>query len=159
MNHTFHNVPESTLDDAQSRKQYDIDQATNVFKAIGVTASITNAMRLGKKSTKPHLLKITVNSIDEKVTILCNCTKLRATSSPEQFHKVFTCPDLTPKERERDKVLCLKLADMNQSGHVYKIKNGRIMWRENQVPPFAQNHLHTQIFVHFHTYLQMLKVL
>ena len=44
------------------------------FKLASVT--ITNAIRLGQKSTKPRLLKISLSKVEEKIAILKSKTNL-----------------------------------------------------------------------------------
>jgi len=70
---------------------------------------------LGKRSDKPHLLKVSVDSLKSKALILQNCTKLRGQDVPECFSKVFITPDLTLKEREHNKNLRNGLADLNKN--------------------------------------------
>ena len=52
--------------------------ATSLFSShLEVSASITNAVRIGKKGTKLCLLKITVGNMQQKITKLQNKMKLR----------------------------------------------------------------------------------
>jgi len=86
---------------------------------------------LGKKGgPKPELLEVSVESDEEKAAILQNLQKLRAPSTPEQLKHIFITPrpDLTPKGA--NKSLRSELAERNQSGNHYKIKNSRIVWRK-----------------------------
>jgi len=43
--------------------------------------------------------------------------------------------DLTPKEQKENKALRNKLAELNQTGKNFKIKNGQIVQRANYLPP------------------------
>ena len=131
LNLIVHNFSESKADDGPSRKQEDISAVSSVFKKhLGISATITNAFRLGKKGTKPRLLKITVASDMEKGQILRNCTKLRSANNPEEVKKVFITPDLTPKEQAINKSLRTELKNLNKDGKVYQIKNGKIVRRK-----------------------------
>jgi len=71
LNVILHNVTEYTADGGQTRKREDIIQVSNIFhKSLGVTAEITNAIRLGKRSDKPCLLKVSFDSLKSKALIL-----------------------------------------------------------------------------------------
>ena len=57
------------------RKKTDMDVAAKIFqKNLEVSVKVTNAVRLGKKSNKPRLLKISVDSQQSKAAVLRNCT-------------------------------------------------------------------------------------
>ena len=58
-------------------------------------AIITNAIRLGKKDSHTRLLKITVQSLDEKKAILHNKLKLKREENKDNVRKLFITPDLT----------------------------------------------------------------
>ena len=78
LNLIFHNVPESKSSDPNTRKKKDTDFVQSVFSdVLSTPATITNAIRLGKKDSRTRLLKITVESLDEKKAILRNKLKLR----------------------------------------------------------------------------------
>lgn len=85
----LHNIKESDDTDSSKWKEEDACAAISIFKDyLDVTASITKCFRIGKKheySNKPHLLKITVGSLDEK-------------ENPEHIRKLFITLDLTPTE-------------------------------------------------------------
>jgi len=131
LNVILHNVPESKSSDPNIRKKEDIDFVKSTFSdVLGVPAVITNAVRLGKKESRDRLLKIAVESLDQKKAILRNKLKLRGEESPAHTHELFITPDLTPTEQKENKDLRLKLAQMNKNGKKYKIKNGQIVQRE-----------------------------
>ena len=78
LNVILHNVDEPTAEDGLARKKTDMDVAAKIFqKNLGVSVKVTNAVRLGKKSNKPCLLKISVDSQQSKAAVLQNCTKLK----------------------------------------------------------------------------------
>ena len=63
----LHNVPESKATDPQVRKKEDIDFVQSVFSEIlNTPATVTNAIRLGKKDSRVRLLKVSVESLDKK---------------------------------------------------------------------------------------------
>ena len=130
LNLILHNLEEASEDDAEARKHQDIKKATDVFRYLGVKATVHNALRLGKKGNKNRLLKVTVNSDKEKAAVLRSCTRLRHESTPSNFRKIYITPDLTPQQQKENKVLRSKLADMNKDGNFYRIKNGLIVRRE-----------------------------
>ena len=121
---TVYNVPESTSDEGQERKQYDTDDK----KILGVTVNITRAVRLGKKGTRPRLLMVQkgtrprllmvqkgtrprllmvqkgtrprllmvqTGNKQENAAIMRNCTNLRNENNPnDKIRKVFITPDI-----------------------------------------------------------------
>jgi len=131
LNLIFYNMEESSADHPQSRKEHDITAIQDILGSqLEVQPSISNAIRLGRKGgPKPRLLKITVESEDEKASILRNVKKLRLSSTPEHLKCIFITPDLTQKEREVNKALHSELAEHNKSGRQFIIKNGRIVQR------------------------------
>ena len=85
-------------------------------------ATVTKAIRLEKKSEKPRLLKVAVNTVEPKAFILRNCTSLRKADPSSFYHKIYITPDLTPAEREANHQLRMKLKEMNKDGRLYKRK-------------------------------------
>ena len=133
LNLIMHNMVESNDPIAANRKKHDIDSATDILQRyVGITATIKNAFRIGKKLTdKSRLLKITLSSEDEKVKILRSCTKLRDKDYPEEVRKIFITPDQTPQEQKRNKELRTRLATLNATSNDYRIKNGKIVRRNS----------------------------
>ena len=126
LNVILHNFCEPTAEDGLVRKKEDMDVATNMFeKNLGVKVKVTNAVRLGKKSDKPRLLKISMDSQKSKAAVLQNYTKLWGKEVPRHLSKVFITPDMTIKERENNKALRAELAELNKGGKNYRIKNGK----------------------------------
>ena len=93
-----------------------------IKKHLGLSTTITNAFCLGKRGTKPRLLKITVASEMEKAIILRNRTKLHNEKNPEEAKKLFITSDLTPKEQAANKKLHAELMNLNKDGKSYQIK-------------------------------------
>ena len=83
-------VIESLEEDASARKSDDINKVTSLFSDyLGVTCSVTNAVRIGKKGTKPHLLKVSVSNLQEKISILWSKMKLRDKNLPEHITSIL----------------------------------------------------------------------
>ena len=101
-------------------------------EVLKVPCSITKAFRIGKKKDKPHLLKVSVQYLEEKTNILRNKRKLKDSNNAEKVRKVYITPDLSPSEQANNKVLRRQLADMNKVSNVYMIKNGKIVWRDGK---------------------------
>lgn len=133
----LHNVEESSGDNGQVRKEQDVNKATSIFNEyMGIKPTVVNALRIGKRrdagpDVKPRLLKLTFGSEQDKASLLCNCTKLRNKSNPENVRKVYVTPDLTPQEQQQNKVLRNQLAEMNKGKNKYWIKNSKIVQRVN----------------------------
>ena len=101
----MHNVPESESTDPNTRKKEDTDFVQSVFSnVLNFSATITNAIRLGKKYSHTRLLKITVQSLDEKKSILCSKLKLRREENTDNVRKLFITSDLTPSEQRKVKL-------------------------------------------------------
>ena len=123
-------MPESAKQKGPERKADDISMVNGLLhQHLGFNPTISNAVRLGKKSDKPRLLKISVTTTQEKTNILRNCYKLRDSKNATYVQKIFATPDLTPLEQKKDKILRQKLAEMNKDDKIYKIKNGVIVRR------------------------------
>ena len=133
LNLILHNAPESKSADPHIiRKKDDIDFASATFSdVLGTPVTITNAVRLGKKESHDRLLKISVESLEQKKVVLRNKLKLRDQENPDHIHKLFITPDLTPTEQKENKDLRPKLAQMNKSQKKYKIKNRQIVQKED----------------------------
>jgi len=95
------------------KKQDDTDTAVAIINQhLGVPTSISNAARLGKKTNKVRLVRITVSSECDKAIILRNSTKLRSINGAEYLKKVFITPDMTRAEQEQNKALRYRLIKM-----------------------------------------------
>ena len=130
LNIIVHNIEESSATSGGERKSEDISKVSEVIqKVLKVPSCVTNAFRIGKKKDKPRLLKVSVQSLEEKTNILRNKRKLKDQSNPEKVRKVYITPDLSPSEQAKNKALRQQLADMNKVSNVYMIKNGKIVRR------------------------------
>ena len=63
----LHNLSESIATDGSARKQDDMDRCSSLFSTyLNVTATIRNAIRIGKRDSRPcHLLKLTFSLLEE----------------------------------------------------------------------------------------------
>ena len=128
LNLIFHNLQEPINDNGLARKEADIQRAPSIIKDyLGISATINNAVRLGKRGEKPRLLKITIDTPQTKAAILCKRTTLRDEKNPEDVRNIYITPDLTLKERDANKKLRLELTKKNKSGREYMIRNGKIV--------------------------------
>ena len=128
LNIIVHNLEESSASEGPARKEDDISECKSLFqKYLGVTVSLHNAIRLGKRSDKSRLLKISLSSTQEKANVLRNKLKLRSSTNPSSVRNIFITPDYTPLEQKKNKALRQQLADMNKVENVYTIKNGQIV--------------------------------
>ena len=68
LNMIIHNVSESTKETGPERKADCIATVNSLLhEHLGISATISNAIRLGKKSDRPRLLKISVASMQGKI--------------------------------------------------------------------------------------------
>lgn len=122
LNVILHNAAEPTSDEGNYRKKEDIEPVFNIFqKSLNVAVRVVNAVRLGKRSDKPRLLKVSADSELSKASILQNYSKLRGKDVPQSLSKVFITPDMTIKERENNRALRSQLADLSNDDKKYKI--------------------------------------
>ena len=90
---------------------------------------VTNAIRIGKKCGRARLLKVSVFSLQDKVAILRNKSKLKNGNNLNQEKPVFVSADYTPLEQKKNKMLRNQLNEMNKNSKNYVIKNGAIVPR------------------------------
>ena len=83
-------------------------------------------IRLGKKEQgKTRLIRITVDSVKTKREILKRAKRLR---DSEKWKRVFITPDLSPKERQRNKELREDLKSRTEEGEEnLVIRRGKIV--------------------------------
>jgi len=131
LNVIVHNLSECDDSDPLNRKNHDFSKTSSIIdKYLSVPTTITQPIRIGKKREKPRLLKITLNSSQEKAAVLRNCTKLRRSDIPKDIRRIYITLDLTPpKEQELNKNLRSQLAEKNKDGKQFRIRNGKIVRR------------------------------
>lgn len=108
------NIPESTSDDTDSRKLYDVSQAAELLVSeLNVQTEVANPVRLGKKQSNsryPRPLRVTVESEQTKWKILKAAKNLKQ-SRKEEYKAVFIKRDMTRMERTQEEDLRKQLAD------------------------------------------------
>jgi len=75
-------------------------------------------------------MKVTVLTREEKIRTLRNRFNLHNKEHPTHTNKVFITPDLTPQQQAKNKQLCVRLSELNKSEKIYRIKNGKIVLRD-----------------------------
>ena len=71
LNLIVHNFPESKSTEASIRKNEDTQNVTSLInKYVGVDADVSNAIRIGKQTGEPRLMKVTLLKREEKLKIL-----------------------------------------------------------------------------------------
>ena len=71
LNLIVHNFPESTSTESSIRKNEDTQNVTSLInKYVGVDADVSNAIRIGKQTGGPRLMKVTLLKREEKLKIL-----------------------------------------------------------------------------------------
>ena len=126
LNIIVHNIEESSAEDGKTRKTHDVERCADLFRTyLGATVTTDKAFRLGKRSSKPRLLKISLSSDQEKASILKNKLKFRSSNNPPKVRNIFITPDYTSLEQRKNKALRQQLAEMNKGENTYMIKNGK----------------------------------
>ena len=126
----IHNLPEPSECTDTERLEKDLQQVSSLLTSeFGVPENIVSKpTRLGVlKTNRSRLLRIEIKDLAAKRQILRNATKLRASS---KWSNVYVSPDLTPKEREQNKLLReeLRARKAAREKDLY-IKFGRIVPR------------------------------
>ena len=84
LNIIVHNIEESSATSGGERKSENIAKVSEVIqKVLKVPCSVTNTFRIGKKKGKPRLLKVSVQSLEEKTNILRNTIFPRILAAPQ----------------------------------------------------------------------------
>ncbi len=107
-NMIFFNVPESKSSDVNDRIKHDKEEVKELSRICQATIKkddMVRAKRLGKKPTTgmPRPLLIEVSSEDKKTALFRNLNKLQR--APEKYKSVSVQNDLTPKQRDQEKIL------------------------------------------------------
>ncbi|XP_071944903.1 uncharacterized protein [Antedon mediterranea] len=102
------NVVNAPVVYSKDRRKEDTVYIDDVFNACQATGStLSSVIRLGKREregNKPRLLKVTVDSVATKRNILGGTKNLRDGKS-DKWSNIYVTPDLTQKEREKNKLL------------------------------------------------------
>ena len=101
----IHNLPESDSKVKEERVDHDLKEVNSILQHLEVDdAEVAQPVRLGKKpedSSKPRLLRVTVNSERSRIRALSSA-KLLKRSKNQTFTRVYITPDLTYEQRERE---------------------------------------------------------
>ena len=114
-------APQIRASDSTARKQDDINRCSSLFSTyLNVTTTIRNAIRIGKRDSRPcRLLKLTFSSLKESV--LKHKLKFKSDNNPDDVRKIFVSPDLTPLEQKKNNDLRRQLSEMNKVQNIYTI--------------------------------------
>ena len=120
------NVPEPKSTESSQRK---VEFFNSLIDHIGIDpVDVTNVVRLGAKtSDKLRPLRVQLNNLGHRRSVLANAKKLRNSSS-DIFKRIYINPDLSVKERQAQKKLRSELARRKENGETdIFIRRGRIM--------------------------------
>lgn len=138
-NLVFHNIPES---DSLSREQQVLKDTQTVDDLVNKEFNLQNikikrVTRLGSSPTRPRLLLVELEDISVRRSILRQAVKLRKSCT---WSNIYISPDLTPKERQKNRLLRDELKIRRNAGekNLY-IKRGRIVSREAGAGSSAQS--------------------
>ena len=135
MNLVINGIPESNDEDAVIRKEEDRDKVRNLFQTLCVEPTELSdlTVRLGKVTDRfpSRSLLISVKSTRAKGDVMKAQTSYRQRNPTR---KIYIAPDLSPKQRETNKVLVAEFKRRKDNGEQIKIKNGKIV-KFNELPP------------------------
>ena len=130
----MHNIPEPQSDSVEDRKQEDIDFITSMATELRIEElEVKSMIRLGEKTNKPRLAKVTVGTVVQKRSFLQK-SKLLRDASDTGLRNVYVTPDLSRRARKQSKDLRTQLKFRLDSGEEgLTIRRGKIIKR-NKVP-------------------------
>ena len=135
MNLVINGIPESNDEDAVIRKEEDRDKVRNLFQTLGVEPTELSDLtgRLGKVTDRfpSRSLLISVKSTRAKGDVMKAQTSYRQRNPTR---KIYIAPDLSPKQRETNRVLVAEFKRRKDNGKQIKIRNGKIV-KFNELPP------------------------
>ena len=97
---------------------------------MGVNVPIVEAIRVGKKKNeRPRVIRVTLQNLTDKRTLLSKATTLRNVPDDHVFSKVYVKPNLTHNQQEASKNLerQLKEVRLKNPQTKYKISLGKIV--------------------------------
>ena len=127
-----HGIKESS--ETSEEKKHDAEKIQDIISdKLGIQdVEIDNVVRLGKRNDEavhPRLVKVVLKSQDKKMQILRKSKELK-NHDEDDVKKVFIVPDMTPKEREKDKALRKELYERRDKGeNDLFIREGKILKR------------------------------
>ena len=132
------NIPESTDDEVENRKLFDVSQAVELINTeLKISTEIKEPVRLGKRivnSKYPRPLRITVDSEQTKWRILKSAKNLKD-SGKEDIKKIYIKRDMTRLERELDDRVRKQLSEKRKDAEVkgetcqWTIRKGKLVYR------------------------------
>lgn len=132
MNVIISGIEEKSEGSVDERKSTDQETAGELLRALNVDPcqlkSITRIGRPNVKVGKPRLLRITVQSLEAKLTLLKNAKSLKHTSN---FKKVFVNKDLTPDQQRQQKAIRDELKKRKGNGEDVIIYRDEIVLRSD----------------------------
>ena len=120
----FINLEEAGSADADKKMVQDILDILEVYPEV------TDVTRIGRPSRdKPRLIRVSLQNLADKRTILSRATKLRDIPHDHKYAKVYIKPNLTPQQQEASKNLHLQLkaVRLKHPNTTYKINKGQIV--------------------------------
>ena len=118
------NLPENDNPDT------DKNDAEEIFTYMKCKVKIVDILRVGKpKRERPRPLRITLENMQDKRTLLSKATTLRNIPSGSKFEKVYVKPNLTILHQEQAKNLHIQLQEVRLKNpqKTYKITRGKIV--------------------------------
>ena len=130
----IHNIPESDREQPEERRQEDMENLKDILDAsVGTDHQVEfgTVTRLGKRfEGKNRLTKVVLDSVKSKRMILGAAKKLRESDA---WNNIYVTPDLSPKEREKNKQLRAELKKRKEDGEdSLVIRKGKIVQLETR---------------------------
>ena len=135
------NVPEPKSADISQRKTEDREFFNSLVEDIGIApVDIADVTHPGAKiANKSRPLRVQLNNLSQRRSVLSNAKKLRNSSS-RSFKEIFINPDLSPKERQAQKELRSELARRKEAGESgIFIRRGRIVKQNKSINQAVSN--------------------
>ena len=133
LNVILHNIPEPTAEQATDRKAEDKEQIADMIEnGLPLEPIETHSIiRLEKKiEGKARLTKVTLDSVKNKRDVLNNAKNVRNSST---WGRVYITPDLTPRERDANKILREELKKRRDDGETgLFIRRGKILHTQQE---------------------------
>ena len=111
-------------------KEQDERDAKEIFTLMSCNINIVEAVRVGKvKPSRPRPLRITVENLTDKRTLLSKATSLRKVPSTHRLANVYVKPNLTIRQQEDSKNLNVELNQIRLKNpeKKFKITKGQIV--------------------------------
>ena len=113
-----------------NNNEQDERDAKEIFTLMSCNINIVESIRVGKvKSTRPRPLRITVENLTDKRTLLAKATALRKVPSTHRLANVYVKPNLTIRQQEDSKNLNVELKEIRLKNpeKKFKITKGQIV--------------------------------